>query len=119
MLKVRTATANGTLERGHSVAERRPAVRSGARREDPQVLDGLERKRRRTAVDAASHRTKLRYREVKPVQRREVGEIIMFWILIRLALSVGVLTLSACSLRVNDPKGPPPYVYSTVPGGGH
>ena len=41
MLKVRTAIANGTLERDHAVGERGPAVRSGARREDPQVLDGL------------------------------------------------------------------------------
>jgi hypothetical protein len=53
------------------------------------------------------------------MQRREVGEITMFRLLIRTALSVGVLTLSSCPLRVNDPKGPPPYVYTPVPGGGH
>ena len=41
MLKVRTAIANGTLERDHAVGERGPAVRSGARRDDPQVLAGL------------------------------------------------------------------------------
>jgi hypothetical protein len=38
-LKVRTATANGTLERDHAVAER--WARRPFRRADPQVLDGL------------------------------------------------------------------------------
>jgi hypothetical protein len=40
MLKVRTATANGTPERFTLSPSGGPAARSGARREDPQVLDG-------------------------------------------------------------------------------
>ena len=79
----------------------------------------LRRKRRGTEIDAAGDRTKVRYQGSKPVQRREVREIIRFRFLVRLALSAGVLTLSSCPMRVNDPNGPPPYVYSPVPGGNH
>ena len=40
--RVRAAIDNGTLERDHAVAERDgPAVRTGERRDGPQVLDGL------------------------------------------------------------------------------
>jgi hypothetical protein len=43
MLKVRTATANGTPGGITLSPSGGPAVRSGARREDPRVLDGLSR----------------------------------------------------------------------------
>jgi hypothetical protein len=48
MLKVRTATANGRFERTTLSPSGGLAVRSGARREDPQVLDGLMRIERTT-----------------------------------------------------------------------
>jgi hypothetical protein len=46
MLKVRTATAKGRLSGITRSPSGGPAVRSGARRDDPQVLDGLMRTRR-------------------------------------------------------------------------
>ena len=57
MLKVRTATAKGRLSGITRSPSGGPAVRSGARRDDPQVLDGLMRTRRA-------------FRQFRPVLRR-------------------------------------------------